>query len=267
MASGKETTAASSSMGEGTSSSQKASEGLASVEDRDEQMVVGEDNNSPPPPPIENEPDANEGVEGDVPPPHEPEAVQEGGDVVAAGEIAPAGQAAGDFACEIYGARSSCGRKGGGRREGGALEEMLREMARGWCSGGAVAGERVTASPWRRSSRLPGERVAASPWRRSNRRPHHGGGAVTGDGKRVVLWRSSCGRWRRKKWRMSSCGRWREGGALEEQLREMARGWCSGGAVAGDGGGRKGGWCSGGAVAGDGGGGGAVVGDGERVVL
>nr|GMD37571.1 hypothetical protein Iba_chr09eCG10620 [Ipomoea batatas] len=170
MASGKETTAASSSMGEGTSSSQKAAEGLASVEDRDEQMVVGEDNDSPPPPPppIENEPDANEGVEGDVPLPHEPEAVQEGG-TVGGVERSVLRLSPWRFA-EYYEHlvkpvlwRSSCGRKGGGRREGGALEEMLREMARGWCSGGAVAGERVTASPWRRSSRLPGERVAASP--------------------------------------------------------------------------------------------------------
>nr|GMD32597.1 hypothetical protein Iba_chr09bCG9750 [Ipomoea batatas] len=61
-------------------------------------MVVAEDNGSPPP--LENEPNANQGVEGDAP----PEAVQEGGDVVVAGEIAPAGQA-GDFTCEICGAR------------------------------------------------------------------------------------------------------------------------------------------------------------------
>nr|GMD32590.1 DExH-box ATP-dependent RNA helicase DExH14 [Ipomoea batatas] len=119
MASGNETAAASSSMGEGTGGSQKAAEGVtvvapppssplpvpqpAPVENRDE------DNDSPPP--MENEPDA---MEGDAPPPlpiepePEPEPLPiepEGGDVVAAGEIAPAGEAAGDFACEICGAR------------------------------------------------------------------------------------------------------------------------------------------------------------------
>nr|GMD39028.1 protein VASP homolog [Ipomoea batatas] len=120
MASGNETAAASSSMGEGTRGSQKAAEGvtvvvppppssplpvpqLAPIENRDE------DNDSPPP--LENEPDA---MEGDAPPPlpiepePEPEPLPiepEGGDVVAAGEIAPAGEAAGDFACEICSAR------------------------------------------------------------------------------------------------------------------------------------------------------------------
>nr|GMC59808.1 protein VASP homolog [Ipomoea batatas]GME10073.1 protein VASP homolog [Ipomoea batatas] len=103
MASGKETAAA--------SSSQQEAEGVAPpssplpvpqptpVEDRDEEMA--EDKDSPPPvPPMENV------MEGDAPPPPlEPVAVEEGGDVVAAGEIAPAGQAAGDFACEICGAR------------------------------------------------------------------------------------------------------------------------------------------------------------------
>nr|GMD30849.1 hypothetical protein Iba_chr09aCG10930 [Ipomoea batatas]GME10041.1 hypothetical protein Iba_scaffold9380CG0090 [Ipomoea batatas] len=111
MASGKETAPPSSSMGEGTEGSQKAAEGVAPppssplpvpqpapVEARDEEMVVAEDNGSPPP--LENKPDANQGVEGDAP----PEAVQEGGNVVVAGEIAPAGQA-GDFTCEICGAR------------------------------------------------------------------------------------------------------------------------------------------------------------------
>nr|GMC65908.1 protein VASP homolog [Ipomoea batatas] len=83
------------------------------VEDRDEGMVVAEDNDSPPP--IENMPDAMEGVEVVAPLPLEPVAVQEGGDDVAVGEIAPAGQAVGeiapagqavgDFACEVCGAR------------------------------------------------------------------------------------------------------------------------------------------------------------------
>ncbi|XP_031107730.1 uncharacterized protein C11orf96 homolog [Ipomoea triloba] len=108
------------SMREGTSGSQQAVEGVTvavapppssplpvpqpePVEDRDEEMVVAEDNNSPPP--IENMPDAMEGVEVVAPPPLEPVAVQEGGDDVAVGEIAPAGQAVGDFACEVCGAR------------------------------------------------------------------------------------------------------------------------------------------------------------------
>nr|GMC62564.1 protein VASP homolog [Ipomoea batatas] len=116
MASGKEITAASSSMGEGTSGSQQAVEGVTvavapppssplpvpqpePVENRDEEVVVAEDNDSPPP--IENMPDAMEGVEVVAPPPLEPVAGQEGGDVVAVGEIAPAGQAVG----EICGAR------------------------------------------------------------------------------------------------------------------------------------------------------------------
>nr|GMC62556.1 CCR4-NOT transcription complex subunit 3 [Ipomoea batatas] len=117
-----ETSAPSSSMREGTGGSQRAVEAVTvavapppssplpvpqpePVENRDEEVVVAEDNNSPPP--IENVPDA--------PPPLEPVAVQEGGDDVAVGEIAPAGQAVGeiapagqavgDFACEVCGAR------------------------------------------------------------------------------------------------------------------------------------------------------------------
>nr|GLL25528.1 uncharacterized protein LOC109155798 [Ipomoea trifida] len=165
MASGKETTVASSSMGEGSGGSQKAAEAPppssplpvpqpAPVEDRDEEMA--EDKDSPPPVPLmENV------TEGDAPPlPLEPVAVQEGGDVVPAGEIAPAGQAPGeivpadqaamDFACEICGASPptftmeefaeyqehlvkpeeeqlleiEAGRKGGGRREGGARQDV-----------------------------------------------------------------------------------------------------------------------------------------------
>nr|GMC62563.1 protein VASP homolog [Ipomoea batatas]GME10069.1 protein VASP homolog [Ipomoea batatas]GME10074.1 protein VASP homolog [Ipomoea batatas] len=117
MASGKETTAASSSMGEGTSGSQQAVEGVT--------VAVAPPPSSPLPVPqpepvedrdaIENMPDAMEGVEVVAPPPLEPVAGQEGGDVVAngeiapagqaGGEIAPAGQAVGDFACEVCGAR------------------------------------------------------------------------------------------------------------------------------------------------------------------
>nr|GMC62555.1 hypothetical protein Iba_chr02cCG4930 [Ipomoea batatas] len=104
MASGKETTVASSSMGERSGGSQKAAEGVtvavapppssslpvpqpAPVEDRDSPVPV---------PPMENV------MEGDAPPlPLEPVAVQEGGDVVAAGEIALAGQAAGEIAQRV----------------------------------------------------------------------------------------------------------------------------------------------------------------------